>query len=399
MKKMLKKLTALAAAAVMCLAALPCADISAASVRTITTITNGNGTISASSTSLAPGESYTLTATPNPGYEFDHWEIADGGSTVGVKNANIAFVIDVSGSMNTYIKKVRSNLENFINEVSKENITINMSFITYGNNGSKSKPEKNAVYYTYADGSKWSSDTAGAVDILDRILAERNQGSYEMTCEAFRQLLDGNNNLTFPSSINNYVFLLTDEDCDEYSKASDTATDTTQYSLAKWSSIFAQNNVRVSVVAEDSKECHLGGYNGSGYDEIVTNTQGTYININTNDYYKLMLDYAKFIGETVVTVNQTYYTNPCTAVMPDCDIIAEAIFTSNGAPVQQTYNVTVITDGYGTAYASQVSALPGQQINIIAIPDSGNMLDSITSNDVKINVNSFRMPEKDVTVY
>lgn len=390
MKKFLKKLAALAAAAVMCVVALPCADISAANLRTVTVNTEGSGTAYSSATALAAGESYTLTAAPNPGAEFDHWEISDVGNAAGVKMANIAFILDTSGSMSSDIKKVKNNLESFILALSNQGITANIGIITY---------EKSATFHTYADGSNWSTDTAGAVSILEKILKKGTSGSYERTTEALKYLINSDDTIKFPSSINNYVFILTDEDCEQYSNADPDSTDQGKYPLSKYADIFAANNVKVAVVAEDDKECHKGIGKEVGYDDIVAKTSGTYIDIDTPDYYKLMLDYAQFISETVITVRETYYTNPCTAVMPDCDVIARAVFKTQDAPAQQSYKITVVTEGSGTASASKTSALPGELIKITAAPGYNYMLDSITLNNSLLKGNSFVMPAADVTVY
>ncbi len=48
--------------------------------------TDGNGTATAKPASAAKGDTVTLTATPNPGYVFDRWEVLSGGVTIGSDN-------------------------------------------------------------------------------------------------------------------------------------------------------------------------------------------------------------------------------------------------------------------------------------------------------------------------
>ena len=52
----------------------------------VTVTTDGNGTAMAKPASAAKGDTVTLTATPNPGYVFDRWEVLSGGVTIGSDN-------------------------------------------------------------------------------------------------------------------------------------------------------------------------------------------------------------------------------------------------------------------------------------------------------------------------
>lgn len=393
MVKIAKKLTAAFAAAAMCFTMLPALSAGAEGAHTITVTTDGNGTASSTHTSLTAGESYTLTATPNEGYEFDHWEVRDDGTGVGVKKANIAFVLDVSGSMSNDIRKVRDNLDSFVNELSKQGVIVNSSVITYGS--SKSVGDQ----HSYADGSNWSTDTAATVQIFDNILKKGTGGANEYTGEAFKFLVNSNGTVKFPSTVNNFIFVLTDEDCDEYSKSDPNSSDPGKWPLSKYTDVFSAGSVKVAVVAEDDKECHKGSGKNSGYDDIVAATKGTYIDIDTKDYYKLMVDYAKFVSDSIITVGETYTSNPCTAIMPDCNIITKAYFKKTGTPSAVSYNINVVTSGRGTAYASTSKAAPGEKISIFNDPESGWLLDGITSDEVSISENTFTMPAKDVTVH
>ena len=53
----------------------------------VTVTTDGNGTAMANPASAAKGDTVTLTATPNPGYAFDRWEVLSGGVTIASDNA------------------------------------------------------------------------------------------------------------------------------------------------------------------------------------------------------------------------------------------------------------------------------------------------------------------------
>ncbi|MCH5250823.1 MAG: chitobiase/beta-hexosaminidase C-terminal domain-containing protein, partial [Lachnospiraceae bacterium] len=53
---------------------------------TVTVTSDENGTASTNKSSAAPGETVTLSARPNYGYEFDRWEVISGGITVDADN-------------------------------------------------------------------------------------------------------------------------------------------------------------------------------------------------------------------------------------------------------------------------------------------------------------------------
>ncbi len=52
----------------------------------VTVTTDGNGTAVANPASAAKGDTVTLTATPNPGYVFDRWEVSPATVTIGSDN-------------------------------------------------------------------------------------------------------------------------------------------------------------------------------------------------------------------------------------------------------------------------------------------------------------------------
>lgn len=387
MKRKLNRIIAAAAAVSMALPVIPAVGVSAADTYKVTADVDGNGAVYVSSDTLSDGESYTLSAVPAPGYEFDHWDITAKGVAAGVKTANIAFVLDVSGSMSDDIRKVQKNLKSFINDLADNNITANMAFIPY---------EKKADFQLYPDGSEWSDDTEEAVGVLQDILDDGTNGSYERTTEALKCLINADDTINFPTDNNNYVFILTDEDCDEYGDASAESEDQGRYPLSRYTEIFKSNDVIVSVVAEDNKECKEGGYKGAGYMDMVTETGGQYIDIDSSDYSVLMKEFANLIDQTIETTFASY-DNPYTGVISKGDVSVKALFRAETAPSE--YKITVITEGSGTAYASASSAAAGRVINVTAVPGSGAKLGSITSTDAVINGSSFIMPAKDVTVY
>ena len=196
--------------------------------------------------------------------------------------------------------------------------------------------------------------------------------------------------LNFPgSSQNNFLFLLTDA---KYKDFDDTDEEHAQnhYSMNSWIEKFCSSKVKVTVVTQD--------YYKSDYEDLYTKTGGNFIDINSDDYYKLMLEYSEYIdSESIPDVKITVTENPYTTEMPESDLAAKAVFK----PAEKSaYTITVITSGHGDAYASQSTAYGGEVIRITAKPAPGYVLESVTctKGGAVLNGNSFVMPESDVVI-
>lgn len=388
MNRLITRLTAAAAAAVMCASALPFAAVSAAgALRTVTVTTDGNGTAAASPAVLSEGENYTLTATPSEGYEFDRWEITDDGSGDGVKRANIAFVIDKTGSMSSKISKVKSNLKEFVSAIDSEGIKAKIAVVEYGDVFDDG--DDSTVYHTFSDGSHWTENADDVYAALDSIKATGGGDTKETPTDAFSKFLSADGSFEFAgASLNNYIFLLTDAGYKDFEDTAENRSNN-RYPMETWIEIFKDNNVKTSVVTAKSVKADYGN--------LIGETEGTYIDINVKDYYELMLEYAKFISDTVVTVSERYYTNPCTAKMPDCNITAKAFFKPAGS-TETYYTVTVVTEGQGEAWASKYTAKAGDIIAVGTRAYEGYLVKSITAGGAELKGGSFVMPAANVTV-
>lgn len=353
------------------------------SSHTVTVTTDGNGAASADTPVQIANGQVTLTATPNAGYEFDHWEITST-TTSYSKEANIVFVLDTTGSMSNKIEKVKDNLANLVQFLDAKSMGLNMSIIEFSD---ARNYDGSTVYHTFSNGTHWTSDVSEAVAIFDKV--KTGSGWDETPTDAFTQLLKKDGTLNFPAgSVNNYIFMLTDED---YFDFKDTAENSAKnrYPMETWIDKFVNAGVKVTVFTKE--------YYKSAYEDLFTKTGGMYVDITTEDYTKAMKDFADYLDQTSVTTGKTVYENPYTMTMPDGNVTAKAFFK----PVNKSaYTITVVTDGHGRAYASKNTALPGENIGITAYPDSGYMLESVVciEGGAVLHDNTFVMPAANVVI-
>ena len=153
------------------------------SSHTVTVTTDGNGAASADTPVQIANGQVTLTATPNAGYEFDHWEIAST-TTSYSKEANIVFVLDTTGSMSNKIEKVKDNLANLVQFLDAKSMGLNMSIIEFSD---ARNYDGSTVYHTFSNGTHWTSDVSEAVAIFDKV--KTGSGWDETPTDAFTQLL------------------------------------------------------------------------------------------------------------------------------------------------------------------------------------------------------------------
>lgn len=355
----------------------------AADSHTVTVTTDGNGTAAADTPVQTANGQVTLTATPNAGYEFDHWEISST-STSYAKEANIVFVLDTTGSMSDKIEKVNNNLSNLVQFLNTKSIGLNMSVIEFSD---ARNYDGSTIYHTFSNGTHWTSDVSETIAVFDKI--KTGSGWDETPTDAFTQLINSDGTLNFPAgSVNNYIFLLTDED---YYDFKDTAENISKnrYPMETWIDKFANAGVKVTVFTDK--------YSKKAYEDLFTKTGGMYVDITTKDYTQAMSDFADYLDQTSVITDKTVYENPYIMTMPANDVSAKAVFK---AVEKSAHRITVITDGHGTAYASHSTANAGTTVYVTQNADSGYVFDYMecVSGGAVLNGNRFVMPDCDVTI-
>ena len=87
-------------------------------------------------------------------------------------------------------------------------------------------------------------------------------------------------------------------------------------------------------------------------------------------------------------------------LMPDSNVEVSAIFEKDAPPVPTEFNITVKTDGNGTASASHAKAVVGTEIRLTATPNTGYHFKEwqVISGGVTIKDNKFLMPSANVEV-
>ena len=367
-------------AAAMFIAAAMCSGLTAYAADTyeITAeVESGSGSAVASADYAASGESVTFTAVPDSGYTFDHWDFT--GTTYGyASSANVVFVIDTTTSMDDEIEDVKDNLSTLVQQLNSQGIGLNMSVITFSDytHGYPS------VYYTFSNGTHWTTDVDEVVGVFSTI--RTGSGYRETPTDAFTQLVNGDGTLNFPSTSNNYIFLLTDEKNNDVDDPS-----TNHYTMDTWIDRFVSEGIKVSVVSLPK----LYDSSSDDFYNLYTKTGGIALDINSSDYSALMSDFSGLIIANTQTIS--YTDNPLTVTVNGA-INAAAVFTA-----VSDYTITVETNGHGTAYASKTSASEGELITITAIPETGYALQDVKctyGGAVLADDYSFVMPASDVII-
>ena len=386
--RLISRIAAVAAAAVMSVSAFPAAmGITAAAADitySITTEVTGSGKITATPSDPKAGENVTLFAEPADGCTFDHWEIVSTGSTAYSKTASVVFVLDTTGSMESRIKKVRNNLINLVTDLDSKGIGLNIAIIEFSD---AKHYDGSTLFHTFSNGTNWTTDVTEAVDIFSGITT--GKGYSETPTDAFTQLLRADGTFNFPADSVNYIFLLTDETYSDFADNEENAAKN-RFPMATWVDKLKAANIKVSVATCESLQ--------SDFSPLYTATGGMYIDIKAKDYSQVMKDFSDYLDQTSETVQQTSAENPFTFPMPACDLNIKAVFSGQ---TRAAHSITVTTDGHGTAFASKSSAYSGELISIGQRADDGYVLDSIicTGGGAAINGNTFVMPDSDVTVY
>lgn len=200
-----------------------------------------------------------------------------------LKKANIAFVIDTTGSMNSYIKNVKTNLSDFVKGLKDKGVEPSMSVIEYRD--ITTKDGAGTTKFHTIGGEKWSSDVDAVVAEFDKLTVNGGGDTPETTLDAFDKLFE-EDPTWYKKEGSDFIFILTDAPTKEGAKAS-----TNGRSMADWTDILAKDGIEVSIVGEKSDK--------ESYKDLVEKTGGKYLDISSKDYSDLMLSYATNIRERV----------------------------------------------------------------------------------------------------
>ena len=199
------------------------------------------------------------------------------------KPADFIFVIDSTGSMRSYINSVRSNLSSFVQYLAEKDVNINLAVIDYKDITSDGS---DSTVIHLMDGNQWSNNSNQIAEQLNMINTTGGGDNPETPTDAFAKILDGQ--ISWSDDAQKFVFLLTDADF------KDSDDDAQIRSMAECTEYFRANGIHTTIVGDLAYEDH--------YRSLYQLTGGKYIDINSADYYKLMIDIADWVyDETLDT--------------------------------------------------------------------------------------------------
>ncbi len=316
------------------------------------TATNGTVTKNPNKTSYDCGEKVTLTATPNTGYKFDHWE----GDLTGNQSS-----VNVTMNWNMTVKAVFApvgityNISGYIRDSSNN---IGISNVTLINNNGDSATTNNSGYYTLIVSNGWSGTITPSKQ--GYTFSPSNRSYADVTSSQFSQDYTGNL-ITF--TISGYV------------------RDSANNSISGIKLNFS--NYGGSVTTESSGfYSHQVYYGWSG---TVTPEKSGYTFTPSSQLY------------TNVTFNksaQNYTGNP--TAKPDIDVSPESlIFTKNKTREQRSK----VTSEEQPATPDNISLVTGQYSTGLIVPEHVKEYWKINTPSQKYRMRKNLPSSKDWSVY
>ena len=193
-------------------------------------------------------------------------------------SADIVFVIDSTGSMYEYITSVKQNLTSFVQALNSRKVTLKMSVIEFRD--IEVDGPDSTIYYEF-DGSHWTSDADKVIRVFDSIQVDGGGDEPETPLDAFEKI-------EFPEDdAKKFIFLLSDASFKDYDSSSYGHRD-----MEGWTNFYRENNIKATVVSQACNE--------PDYSYLYSLTGGRFIDILSDNYYELMLEYSEWIYESII---------------------------------------------------------------------------------------------------
>ena len=212
-------------------------------------------------------------------------------SVVSIDKADLMFFLDTTGSMAEYINSVTDNLSAFAHYLVDHGIDMRFAVIEFkdviddGYNSTKIN--------TFMDGSVWTSDIAEVESVLASISVSGGGDTPETPMQAITLFLSEDitvleRTAEVRGDTMKFAFVLTDAQPKDI-------TGSHQYvpNTETLISYLRRLEVSTTVVSEASYEYD--------YHDLYTQTGGKFIDINSSNYYELMIDIAEWIVENTDT--------------------------------------------------------------------------------------------------
>ena len=325
-------------------------------------ITNGKVTTSATS-SLAEGETFTVTATPNDGYELDTVTVKDASGNAITANSDGSYTMPAS------------------------NVTVSATF--------KAKAvTKYAVTYTAPTGDGVASDS---IDPSDSELAEGTTVKVTVTVkDGYTASLDVDDvDVTTSTSGNTYTFTFT-MPAKAITVAPKVAKKTANVVYLKNSANWSSANIYVWYTGRTGTENEING-----------NWPGAVMESLGDSIYCYKLDSSIDVTKVSFIFNDNGSDNRKTGDLVFSEHVGQIYDNSSKTWSDYTEKYTVSTSydaSKGTVTTSATSLAEGETFTVDAVPNDGYSVDKITVTDAdgkevtKNEDGSYTMPASNVTV-
>ena len=217
-------------------------------------------------------------------------------------SADIVFFIDASGSMYEEIQSVKDNVVKFANELKDKKVNARFAVIEfyddYGTN-------YDIVQYIMVHSNTNNNSHWLTAEEVATALGKIEVGGDETITLALKQVLPGQNIFVnkdgnqegFRDGVYHFGFLLTDEPAEYTPGVPNWYVDTSTYTKLADLIEPLGNIMKLSVITGlDCKDF---------YRDLFMNTEGVFIDINREDYWRSMLDIANWIVDVVVQGERT----------------------------------------------------------------------------------------------
>ena len=209
-------------------------------------------------------------------------------TSANAAKADVIFFIDATGSMGPYIDSVKTNLTAFSQYSQDHGVDIRFSVVSFKD--ITSDGAASTVIYKWNE-SEWTSDVDAVKSTLDSISVYGGGDEPETPTEAMSHIWGGYTDLFRPGA-SRFAFLLTD------ASAKSSNEDPIIYSLSDMAAMLKRSSVYTSVVTRDELK--------SLYEPLYSETGGIFLDIDSNNYYELMLEFAELIVKVAMSKELTF---------------------------------------------------------------------------------------------
>lgn len=224
----------------------------------------------------APGSTYEA---PEATYTIPHSFFSMRRSGGVVAKADFIFFIDSTGSMRSYINSVKSNLTAFSLYLEAQGVDVRFSVVDFKD--ITSDGASSTVIHKF-NGNEWTSDPSAVETVLGNLSISGGGDTPETPTNALAVIAGGYTNL-FRDDASKFAFLLTD------AGAKSSADSPDVYDMEVLAAYLRRTSVYTSVVSKLTYENH--------YKPIYEGTGGIFIDIDSVNYFELMLEVADWVVE------------------------------------------------------------------------------------------------------